>query len=83
MGGLESSSWQTLDFQQLPNAILVDTGGLLTFKDILIADIAPGPAYSYTAAQPWRNAGVGFPMWPTVALAPDATVSLGGGNLAV
>lgn len=72
-GGLYSR--QTLDFSSMPAVILVQDGGRLLFDNVVLANIAPTYAYDYSLQAPWRNAGVGYPLWPTIMLESNATVS--------
>eukprot|EP00878_Enallax_costatus_P001186 GHUV01001328.1.p1 GENE.GHUV01001328.1~~GHUV01001328.1.p1 ORF type:complete len:1396 (+),score=459.68 GHUV01001328.1:226-4413(+) len=65
-----------LNFSLIPDAMLVGPGGRLVFKDILLLDFANVFSYQYSDAQPYRNMGVGWPMWPTVAMAPGSRVDL-------
>lgn len=73
-GDVQRSSWQLLSFGNIPNAVSVEGGAVLTLRGLILADIALSAAYQYTPAQPWRNAGVGFPLWPSIVLEPNATV---------
>jgi hypothetical protein len=43
-----------------------------------VADIASGgkQAYTFTPSQPYINEGIGYGLWPSVALAPGAQVSV-------
>lgn len=63
-----------LNFSLMANAMLVDNGAHLAFHDILLSDFAHVAMYQYTTAQPYINQGVGWPLWPTVAMAPDSQV---------
>lgn len=63
-----------LNFSLMANAMLVGTGGRLAFQDILLSDFAHVTMYQYTPSQPYRNMGVGWPLWPTVAMAPGSRV---------
>lgn len=65
-----------LSFESVPNAILVETGGMLLFNNIRLAGIAKEADYTYSSAQPYLNKGWANGLWPTVALAPGALVSL-------
>lgn len=59
----------------MPNAIMVDKGGYLLFNNVLISDISDVNHYSYTPYQPYVNRGIGYALWPSIALAPGALVS--------
>eukprot|EP00775_Hariotina_reticulata_P008840 gene8840-9019_t len=65
-----------LDFNQLQNVMLIDSGARLEIRDLLLSNIPSAAVYVYSEWQPWRNAGAGFPLWPAVALAPNATLVL-------
>eukprot|EP00775_Hariotina_reticulata_P004708 gene4708-4959_t len=65
-----------LVFSGMPNAILVQSGGSLTFINTIISEIALTSFYQYTPWQPWRNAGAGYPLWPTMGVAPNGTVTM-------
>lgn len=58
----------------MANAMLVENGGRLAFQDITLLDFAHISMYEYSEAQPYRNLGVGWPLWPTIAMAPGARV---------
>jgi hypothetical protein len=47
-----------LDFNQLQNVMLVESGARLEIQDLLLSNIPSAAAYVYTDWQPWRNAGV-------------------------
>lgn len=64
-----------LNFSSMPNAVLVGSGGFLLFNNVRIADFASTADYEYTSSQPYINRGVGYGLWPTIALAPGALVS--------
>lgn len=66
-----------LDFDGLPATFLVMPGGVLSFDNVVLSNIAPTYAYQYTPWAPWRNAGVGYPLWPSIILSDNATVSRG------
>jgi hypothetical protein len=59
----------------MASAMMVDTGGYLLFNNVMFSDIANATAYTYRASQPYVNKGVGYGLWPTIALAPQALVS--------
>lgn len=58
---------------------MVDKGGYLLFNNVLISDISDVNHYSYTPYQPYINRGIGYALWPSIALAPGALVSEVGG----
>lgn len=72
-----SDSGSELNFSHISGAILVQQHGLLRFVNITLADIAPFTSYQYGPAQPYRNAGLGWGLWPTITLAPGGQVRIG------
>jgi hypothetical protein len=65
-----------LNFNGMANAILVEPTGFLLFNNVRIADFASTQAYTYTPSQPYINRGIGYGLWPSIALAPGALVSI-------
>jgi hypothetical protein len=63
-----------LDFSAMPTTFKVKPGGVLSFDNIMISNIAPTFAYNYNPFAPWRNAGVGYPLWPSIVLSENGTV---------
>lgn len=59
----------------MANTMMVDTGGYLLFNNVMFSDLANTTGYTYSASQPYINRGVGYGLWPTIALAPKALVS--------
>jgi hypothetical protein len=53
----------------------VGPGALLVFSNLSLRGFAPPTAYQYTPGAPHRLLGSGLGIWPTVGLAPNATVS--------
>lgn len=72
-----------IDFSGMANAMLVDSGGYLLFNNVMFSDIANASGYTYTLSQPYINRGVGYGLWPTIALAPKALVRVQGSALVV
>jgi hypothetical protein len=69
------NSLQTLDFNKMANAMYVKSGAVLLLRNIQVFNLAPQQAYSYSSRQPYRSTGQGTTTWPSIALAPNATVS--------
>uniref|UniRef100_A0A383VHP9 Protein kinase domain-containing protein n=1 Tax=Tetradesmus obliquus TaxID=3088 RepID=A0A383VHP9_TETOB len=65
-----------LDFDSMPATFFVKPGAVLTFDNVMLSNIAPTFAYTYSPWAPWRNAGVGFALWPSVILMHNGTVVL-------
>ncbi|WIA11806.1 hypothetical protein OEZ85_011898 [Tetradesmus obliquus] len=65
-----------LDFDSMPATFFVKPGAVLTFDNVMLSNIAPTFAYTYSPWAPWRNAGVGFALWPSVILSDNGTVVL-------
>jgi hypothetical protein len=63
-----------LDFDSMPATFLVKPGGVLSFDNVMLSNIAPTFAYKYTPWAPWRNAGVGYALWPSIILSENGTV---------
>jgi hypothetical protein len=61
----------------MPTTFKVRPGGVLSFDNIMISNIAPTFAYTYNQFAPWRNAGVGYPLWPSIVLSNNGTVRQG------
>jgi hypothetical protein len=64
----------TINFNRFPYAISVERGGLLVFGYVQLFNLAPAAAYTYSASTPWRSTGQGTTSWPSIGLAPNATV---------
>jgi hypothetical protein len=64
-----------LDFDFMPSTFFIKPGAVLSFDNIMLSNIAPTYAYEYSPSAPWRNAGVGYPLWPSVILDNNGTVS--------
>lgn len=64
-----------IDFSGMASAMMVDTGGYLLFNNVMFSDLGNAAAYTYSDSQPYINRGVGYGLWPTIALAPQALVS--------
>jgi hypothetical protein len=71
---LEEVARPGLDFSGLPNVMLVQPGGALTFRNVGLSNIANADAFQPAPSQPYRNAGTGYGYFPSVVLAPNATV---------
>jgi hypothetical protein len=65
----------TLNYQRLPYAMLVKSGGVLVFSNIQLFNLAPGATFTYNSSTPYRSTGQGTTTWPSIGLAPNATVS--------
>lgn len=70
-----STQQQTLDFSKVPNAFLVQPGGRLTFSGLQLINLAAIWDYLYSTSQPYRSIARGRATWPSIGLAPNATVS--------
>lgn len=68
---------QSIQIKRTPNVMLVKPGERLVVTDVQLSELADTYSYSYNAAQPYINEAVGYVLWPSIALAPNATVSLG------
>jgi hypothetical protein len=66
----------TLNFNRLPYAMLVQSGGVLVFSNTQLFNLAPGASFTYSSSTPYRSTGQGVTTWPSIALAPKATVCL-------
>ncbi|WIA11808.1 hypothetical protein OEZ85_011900 [Tetradesmus obliquus] len=75
-GGLDKAERAELDVSRIASMMLVGPGGLLTLQNIILSDIASADQYVYSDAQPYRSQGAGTGTWPTIALAPNATLVL-------
>ncbi|KAF6265891.1 hypothetical protein COO60DRAFT_768188 [Scenedesmus sp. NREL 46B-D3] len=75
-GAFESAQRAELNISGMPNMMLIGPGGLLVFQNIILSDIAQSDAYVYSPAQPYRSQGPGTGTWPSIALAPNATLVL-------
>jgi hypothetical protein len=64
----------TINFNRLPYAMSVERGGVLVFGYVQLFNLAPAAAYSYSTSTPWRSTGQGTTSWPSIGLAPNATV---------
>jgi hypothetical protein len=67
---------QTINFNAIPYAVRVEGGATLVFTNVQLFNLAPAPAYSYSSSTLWRSTGRGTTSWPSVGLAPNATVGL-------
>lgn len=56
--------------------MLVKSGGVLVFSNTQLFNLAPGAAYTYSSSAPYRSTGQGTTTWPSIAVAPNATVVL-------
>jgi hypothetical protein len=63
-----------LDFSRLPNVLCLAPGAVLSLRNVRLVDIAHADRWAPAPAQPLRNAGVGFPLWPTLTLQAGASV---------
>ena len=66
-----------LDFSRLPNVLCLAPGAVLSLRNVRLVDIAHADRWAPAPAQPLRNAGVGFPLWPTLTLQAGASVRHG------
>jgi hypothetical protein len=66
-----------LYFSHTPTLFHVKPGAVLSFDNVVISKIAPLSAYSFTSWAPWRNAGVGYPLWPSIVMNENGTVRKG------
>ncbi|WIA31940.1 hypothetical protein OEZ86_002799 [Tetradesmus obliquus] len=73
-GGLDKAERAELSVSRIASMMLVGPGGLLTLQNIILSDIASADQYVYSDAQPYRSQGAGTGTWPTIALAPNATL---------
>jgi hypothetical protein len=69
---------QTINFNVIPYAMRVESGVTLVFSNVQLFNLAPASAYSYSNNTPWRSTGQGTTTWPSVGMAPNATVGLQG-----
>jgi hypothetical protein len=67
---------QTINFNKIPYAVRVEGGATLVFTNVQLFNLAPASAYSYSSSTPWRSTGQGTTSWPSIGLAPNATVRL-------
>lgn len=67
---------QSTDFQRAPSNQFVQPGQTLSFKGAVLSELADVFAYTYQPSQPYINQAVGYVLWPSIALAPNATVSM-------
>lgn len=74
-GASQESSRPELNFDGMPNLMLVEPGGVLELANLLLSDIALVGSYAYTPSQPYINQGTGYGLFPSIALAPAGTVS--------
>lgn len=54
--------------------MLVKPGGRLSFTGVELAQLADVYSYSFKADQPYINQAVGYVLWPSISLSPNATV---------
>eukprot|EP00883_Tetradesmus_obliquus_P005433 jgi/Sobl393_1/1585/SZX64196.1 len=73
-GGLDKAERAELNVSKIASMMLVGPGGLLTLQNIILSDIASADQYVYSDAQPYRSQGAGTGTWPTISLAPNATL---------
>lgn len=64
----------TLNFNRIPYAMGVVSGATLVFTNIQLFNLAPESAYTYSSDRSWRSTGQGTTTWPSIGLAPNATV---------
>lgn len=72
--GADGASRLSLNVSAMPGVLLVGPNSKLHLESMELADVAERTAYVYSAAQPWRNAALGFGIWPSLALSPGAQV---------
>lgn len=71
----DSSTLHTIDLSSFSYAMFVESNAILLFDSVQLFALAPAAAYSYSAATPWRSTGAGTTTWPSIGMAPNATVS--------
>jgi hypothetical protein len=59
---------------QLPGIMRVDSNAIFIMSNVQLYNGAPQAAYTYSAATPFRSTGLGVATWPSLVLAPNATV---------
>lgn len=64
------------DFAGAPSNQFVKPGETLTYQGAQLSRLADVFSYSYKASQPYINQAVGYVLWPSIVLAPNASVSL-------
>jgi hypothetical protein len=52
----------------------VQPGQTLSYTGAVLSELADVFAYSYQPNQPYINQAVGYVLWPSIVLAPNATV---------
>jgi hypothetical protein len=65
----------SLNVNSIASMFQVGPGTTLAFSNIRLRGFALPAAYQYTPGAPYRLLGSSFGLWPTVGLAPNATVS--------
>jgi hypothetical protein len=63
------------DFAGAPSNQFVKPGETLTYQGSQLSRLADVFSYSYQASQPYVNQAVGYVLWPSIVLAPNASVS--------
>lgn len=69
-----SNVLHTLDMGRLAYAFYVQPNAVLRMSNVQLFDLAPGAAFRDSSATPWRSTGQGVTTWPSIGLAPNATV---------
>ena len=67
----------SLNVNGLAGFAMVDTSSTLIFSKLTIMGFALPEDYTYGPGTPYKLAGTGSGVWPTISLAPGGTVSRG------
>jgi hypothetical protein len=66
---------QAISFSGAPSKQFIKPGETLLYRDVQLDQLADTFSYSFSPSQPYINQAVGYLLWPSIALAPNVTVS--------